>query len=107
MPEREAQLERFFHSRVRQGLGGHVLKLAPTEAGTPDRLVLLPGGRMYLVELKTESGRLSPIQLAWHRRALRLGTRVHVLYGRAGIRDWLVKQGNLMTGTRPDDKEPA
>lgn len=86
--ELERHLEGFFRERVRLA-GGYTVKLAPTEAGIPDRMVLFPGGRIYLVELKREGGALRPIQLLWHTRILKLGTHVHVLYGRKGIVDWI------------------
>ena len=86
---REAQLEEIFRRRVRMSLGGIVSKLAPTTAGMPDRLVILPGGRLYLVELKTEEGKLSPIQVAWHTKVKDLGAPVHVLYGEEQIRSWI------------------
>jgi len=87
-PRLEADLERFFRHRIRL-LGGHTLKLAPTEAGAPDRLVIMPGGKMYLVELKTDAGQLRPIQLVWHRRIRMIGGRVHVIHGRDGVINWL------------------
>lgn len=88
-PPNEAALEAFFRHRVRL-VGGHTIKLAPTERGVPDRLVMMPGGRLYLVELKTPDGALSPIQKLWHERMrTRFGIRVHVLHGRAGVLAWL------------------
>lgn len=84
----EAELEAFFHRRVRL-VGGMSVKVAPTEAGVPDRLVLMPGGRMYLVELKTEKGSLAPIQKHWAARAAALGTRVVTLHGQEGVLRWL------------------
>jgi hypothetical protein len=84
----EASLEAFFYRRVRL-LGGHCIKLAPTERGVPDRLVLLPGGRKYLVELKREGGSLSAIQIAWHGRMKSLGHEVVVLEGKEQIIQWL------------------
>jgi hypothetical protein len=87
-PPTEAQLEAFFRKRVRM-LGGHTIKLAPTEKGVPDRLVAFPGGRLFLVELKTDTGSLSPAQVVWHSRMDDLGVRVHVLYGADGIVAWL------------------
>lgn len=84
----EAALERFFRQRVRV-LGGYTFKLAPTEPGVPDRLVLLPGGRIYLVELKADRGTLRPAQVEWHKRAARLGTQVYTLYGRTGVLEWI------------------
>lgn len=100
----EALLEAFFRQRVRT-LGGYTFKLAPTEPGVPDRLVLLPGGRVYLVELKTDVGRVSPAQVEWHKRAARLGTTVHVIYGRQGVLSWLRRvteehRENLLTAEK-------
>lgn len=58
----EAALDRACGARVRAG-GGWWLKLAPqARRGIPDRLLLLPGGRVVFVELKTPTGRLSPAQ---------------------------------------------
>lgn len=84
----EAQFEGWFRQRIK-ALGGHTIKLAPIEAGTPDRLVMMPGGRMYLVELKTEIGKLSNIQVAWHTRSLHLGIPVYTLYGKAQALEWI------------------
>lgn len=87
--EREASLESHFMKRVRL-VGGYSIKLAPMEAGVPDRLVMFPGGRMFLVELKAEDGALSPKQRHWHQRALHdYGVPVHVVTGRAGVLNWL------------------
>jgi hypothetical protein len=78
----EAQLEVLFNQKVRLA-GGISYKLAPTTAGIPDRLAIFPGGRMYLVELKTDIGRLSPIQAFLHERLdLEFGVIVITLYGR-------------------------
>lgn len=85
----EAQLESYFRKRVRMALGGVVIKLAPTLAGVPDRLVILPEGRIFLVELKTETGRLSPIQTVWHAKARDLKAPVDVLFGKAAIDAWV------------------
>lgn len=90
----ESQLETYFHKRVRYALGGMSMKIAPTMAGIPDRLVLLPEGRVFLVELKTETGRLSPIQEAWHAKAGLLRAPLVVLYGKAAIDEWIHSQTN-------------
>lgn len=86
--ELEASLEAYFRTAVRMR-GGRVCKLIATERGIPDRMVLLPGGRVYLVELKAVGGRTSAIQQAWHLRAAELGTTVAVLEGRADVDAWL------------------
>lgn len=90
----ERQLETLFRMRVRQVLGGMVVKMMPTVAGVPDRLVLLPANpgwlpRLELVELKTNTGRLSPIQVEWHKRAASLGVPVTVLHGLGEIDVWV------------------
>lgn len=85
---RESSLERFFHDNVRKR-GGMAIKMAPTVVGVPDRLVILPGGQMHLVELKTETGRLSPIQKHWHEKVRTIGAEVIVLYGKEQIKEWL------------------
>lgn len=43
--------------------GGKALKFtSPGWAGAPDRLVLLPGGRVAFAELKAPGGRVRPLQ---------------------------------------------
>lgn len=75
---RERNVESYLSRRVAQ-LGGISVKLAPTAKGVPDRLILLPEGRCLLVELKAPGRSPSPAQAEWHRRALELGTQVHVI----------------------------
>lgn len=87
----ESRLEKQLHDGVRR-LGGDSVKIAPTTAGVPDRMVLWPGGRIDLVELKTEKGKLRRIQEIWHYRVAKLGTEVIVVRGDAGIRDYLASR---------------
>jgi len=86
---REAQLEAYFRQKVKLSLGGMVVKMAPTKRGIPDRLVLLPGGRVVFVELKARGGKLSVIQQHWHELAAKLGTRVYVVTGREEVDEWV------------------
>lgn len=89
MPEpTEAQIERYLRSKV-AALGGMVIKIAPVIAGVPDDLVILPGGRVYFVELKTRTGTLRPIQTAMHRQLRKRGIAVHVLRGVPEVDRWL------------------
>jgi hypothetical protein len=86
----EAQLESLFRLRVRTVLGGRVEKLAPTKKGIPDRLVLLPLNRIWLVELKTETGSLSAVQREWHRTSMTLIPRfLTTLHGLDEIDTWV------------------
>lgn len=97
--ELEASLEAYFNRTVRLRLGGRTLKVMPTEKGAPDRMVLLPGGRIYLVELKTDTGKASAAQDLWHERAADLGTRVWVLHGRAEIDAWINARAAALDAT--------
>jgi hypothetical protein len=97
VPELESALEGFFQKRIRL-VGGYSIKLAPTERGIPDRLAIMPVGRMFLVELKAEGGVLSPIQKAFHERMRETGVNVVTLYGRGQIIDWLRHRTNELSG---------
>lgn len=58
----EKELERKLVKKV-QEMGGLCWKFtSPNLPGVPDRIVILPGGRIIFVELKTEIGRLSRLQ---------------------------------------------
>lgn len=88
-PQLESKLEDKFRRLVFGLLRGRTMKIVPTEKGAPDRLVLLPGGHIYLVELKTETGTLAPKQRLWHDRARALGITVPVLYGEDEMLRWV------------------
>lgn len=76
---RERTVERRFRELAARH-GGVAFKWeSPGVAGVPDRILLLPGGRMFLVELKRPGGRPRPIQRAMHARLERLGFPVHVV----------------------------
>lgn len=85
--ELESLAERLLHDRV-MAAGGLCPKLAPVDAGIPDRLVIWEG-QVYLVELKRPGGRVRPIQVAWHNRARRAGVEVVLLSGTVEVSAWL------------------
>ena len=60
--------------------GGIAPKLiCPGFDGMPDRIVLLPGGRMGFVEVKAPGKVPRPLQEARHRMLRRLGFQVYLL----------------------------
>lgn len=66
--------------RATKGRGGVCPKLAsPGFDGMPDRLVLLPHGKMGFVEVKAPGEKPRPLQAARHRFLERLGYKVYVL----------------------------
>jgi hypothetical protein len=60
--------------------------------GAPDRLVLMPGGRFYFVELKKLGGALEPSQAVMFPRMLKRGFPVHVLTGIDQVKQFIEKE---------------
>jgi hypothetical protein len=61
-------------------MGGIAPKfMSPGFDGMPDRIVLLPGGRMGFVEVKAPGKVPRPLQEARHRMLRRLGFQVYLL----------------------------
>jgi hypothetical protein len=58
----EKEIEKKLKAKVEK-LGGHCYKfVSPGTSGMPDRLICLPGNRMYLVETKKPNGKLRALQ---------------------------------------------
>ena len=77
----ERTIEQKLAARTR-AMGGIAPKFtSPGFDGMPDRLVLLPGGRMGFVELKAPGRKPRPLQLVRHRLLQRLGFKVYVIDG--------------------------
>ena len=76
---REKTLEQKFRAAVKAAGGVAVKVTAPGFDGVPDRLALLPGGRMAFVEVKAKGKKPRPLQLSRHRQLRRLGFKVYVL----------------------------
>ena len=59
---RESKIEGYLRTEIKK-LGGVALKFtSPGRRGVPDRIVIMPGGRVYFVELKAPKGKLRPAQ---------------------------------------------
>lgn len=69
-------------SRAVKRLGGMAVKfVSPGLDGVPDRIVLLPGGKVAFVELKAPGKRLRPLQEKRKRQLEGLGFPVYVMDG--------------------------
>jgi hypothetical protein len=55
----------------------------------PDRIVVLPGGRVLFAELKADGGRLSPAQLLQINELRRIGAEVYEVWGADGVANFL------------------
>ena len=76
---RESFIEEKLTKAVRQN-GGICWKFtSPGTAGVPDRIILMPEGRIAFVEVKAPGEKPRPLQLSRHRLLRRLGFKVYVL----------------------------
>ena len=72
----ESYLIRLSHKR-----GWACEKFDPTHSnGMPDRIILLPNGKCWWVELKTKGGRLRPLQQYTHKLLRNIGQNVSVVW---------------------------
>ena len=67
-------------------IGIRCLKFDPSNRiGMPDRIVLLPGGKVIWVELKTDNGKVKTIQELRHRELEGIGHRVEVIWNKEDV----------------------
>lgn len=89
----EKDIEKLFRDEIKKA-GGKAYKFtSPGNDGVPDRIVMLPGGRIVFVELKTDTGKLSKLQELQRRQIAELGQTVRVLHGLAEVRDFFLEFG--------------
>ena len=96
----ERDIERYLVRRVTQ-LGGVAYKfVSPGRVGVADRIVLLPGGVVWFVELKTATGRLSPLQKVFAADMRRMGANYIVLRSKEEVDKWMLNRQSI-SPTRP------
>lgn len=89
----EKDIEKLFRDEIKKA-GGKAYKFtSPGNDGVPDRIVMLPGGRIVFVELKTDTGKLSKLQELQCRQIAELGQTVRVLHGLAEVRNFFLEFG--------------
>lgn len=86
---RESAIE----ARLRDGvkaMGGICWKfVSPGTTGVPDRIIILPGGRIIFAELKADTGRTSDIQQYRINELRRIGADVRILKGLSQVKAFL------------------
>lgn len=86
---RESEVEKLLVGGIRK-LGGRAFKwVSPGNDGVPDRIVVLPGLPAVFVELKTVTGKLTPLQRVQLKRLRDMGQAVRVLYGECEVATFL------------------
>jgi hypothetical protein len=93
MTQLEKDIERKLRVMVENRDGLCLKWVCPGWAGVPDRIVLLPGGRVVFVELKRpKGGKLSPMQKRWAKVLRDLGFRHWVIWNQEDLDDFLIKE---------------
>lgn len=97
---REKEIEKILVDEVKR-LGGRAYKwTSPGNDGVPDRIVILPDTRVIFVELKTDTGVLSPLQRIQIGRLKKLGQWVEVVKGIRGLKAFFEDLGYADTASR-------
>lgn len=93
--ESEKETERFL-IRMVKALGGRSYKwVSPGCSGVPDRIVILPGGRVVLVELKSEGETSTKLQKKRQAELENLGCTVYRdIDTKEKVREMLQKEGD-------------
>lgn len=89
----EKQIEARLRRRVNE-IGGLFYKfVSPGNDGVPDRIAVLPGGQVWFIELKADSGRASGLQ-KWQIEQLRnRGANAIIIRGKEEADAWCGKMG--------------
>jgi len=90
---KEKILERRLVLAVKKAGGVCPKFISPGLDGMPDRLILLPGGRIAFAEVKRHGEKPRPLQAARHGVLRRLGFAVYVLDDEAQIKNILKLTG--------------
>ena len=78
---REINIEKKLREAVKKRGGIAPKWVSPGLAGVPDRLVLLPRGKIAFVETKAPGEKPRQLQVSRHRLLRRLGFKVYVIDG--------------------------
>lgn len=98
MTKREREIEKKLVAGIKR-LGGCAYKwVSPGHDGVPDRIVILPGGIIWFVELKADQGRVSPRQEYQLKYLDSLGHRTTVLRGEGEVLQFLAEREEELHG---------
>lgn len=89
MKKRERDVEAWLRKQIEK-LGGKALKFSsPGNNGVPDRIAILPGGRIWFIELKKDGKEPSKLQKWQAEQLRRLGCNVVTIIGMEQARAWI------------------
>lgn len=86
----ESRIEKYLKSQVEK-LGGECLKFNSGVVGVPDRIVIMPGGRITFIELKAPGKPLRRLQQHWSNKLNTLGVECIKIDSKEGVNDFIQK----------------
>ncbi len=90
MPLLERDIERYLVRRTIEHGGVAYKWVSPGRVGVADRIVLLPGGVVWFVEIKTATGRLSPWQKVFAAEMRRMRMNYIVIRSKEEVDQWFL-----------------
>ena len=86
---RESTIEKYFAAQVK-AIGGVAYKFtSPAHRGVADRVVCLPDGSTWFVEIKAENGRLSELQKIFQSDMARMKQKYACLWSKQHVDEWI------------------
>lgn len=86
---RESTIEKYFVAQAKAAGGVAFKFVSPSNRGVSDRIVCLPDGSTWFVELKAPSGRLSPLQRHFQSEMARLNQNYACLWSKEHVDEWI------------------
>lgn len=76
---RENEIERYLNLKVKSMCGLSIKMNSASMKGLPDRMILIPRGKIYFVELKAPGKKPRPLQKAVHSMLNSMGFKILVI----------------------------
>jgi hypothetical protein len=89
---KESTIEKYFVAQVKAAGGVAYKFVSPSNRGVSDRIVCLPDGSTWFVELKAPSGRLSPLQRHFQSEMARLNQNYACLWSKEHVDQWIAQR---------------
>ncbi|WP_340293447.1 VRR-NUC domain-containing protein [Staphylococcus coagulans] len=90
---RESNIEKYLVREVKKKKGLCLKWVAPGTKGVPDRIVIMPKGKTYYVEMKQPNGRIDPLQKYMHKQLADRGHQVFTLWDKKQVDEFIEKVG--------------
>lgn len=94
---KESTIEKHLVAQVKARGGAAYKFTSPAHRGVADRIVCLPDGQTWFVELKAPGGRLSELQKIFAEDMARMNQRYACLWSKEQVEKWLHENSPCIT----------